>query len=74
MYRSRWIAAVAAGAVAFSACGANVEVTTERAEPVRLDGPTLTLPPVSPADDPTVEPAPDDPGADGHDPARHSCR
>ena len=34
MHRSGWIALVAAGAVALSACAANVEVTTERAAPL----------------------------------------
>jgi predicted metalloprotease len=63
MHRSGWIALVAAGAVALSACAADVEVTTERAEPIRLDEPAATLPSEPSAGDPTVVPAPDDPGA-----------
>ncbi len=57
MHRWRWLAA--AGAVALSACSASVDVTAERADPIRLEDPTITL---IPPDDPIVEPTPDDPG------------
>ena len=64
MHRPRLLALVAVGAVAFSACAGSIEVTTERAEPIRvLDGdPTIIAPPPAPS-----EPAPDDPALD--DPA-----
>jgi predicted metalloprotease len=59
MSRSRWLAVVAAGAVAVSACGANVEVRSERAEPIRLDDPVVS----APASDPGRDPRAVDPGA-----------
>ncbi|HUS42217.1 MAG TPA: hypothetical protein VMY16_06095 [Ilumatobacteraceae bacterium] len=52
MYRARSLALALVGAVALSACGATIEVTTERADPIRsVDDPTIALPPV---DDPTI--------------------
>ncbi len=63
MHRWRWVALAAVGAVAFSACSASIEVTSERAEPIRLDDPTIT-PPVAglPTIDPTLD-NPDEPAA-----------
>ena len=62
MFRSRLLALATAGALASSACAGSIDVTTERAEPIRGidDDPTLTAPPPDePASD---DPPPDDPG------------
>jgi predicted metalloprotease len=54
MHRARLLALATAGAVALSACAGTIEVTSERAEPIRGlgDDPTLAAP----------APAPEDPG------------
>ena len=68
MCRGRWVALAAAGIVALSACAPRVEVTTERADPIRLDDPIVSAPTLPPTDDPTADPTddptPDDPIAD----------
>jgi hypothetical protein len=50
MHRARLLALATAGAVALSACAGTIEVTSERAEPIRGlgDDPTLTAPAPAP--------------------------
>jgi predicted metalloprotease len=60
MIRGRWFALAAAGALALSACAASVEVTTERADPIRLDDVVTTS---TPGGDPTIEPPNDESSA-----------
>jgi predicted metalloprotease len=68
MHRRTLLALAVLGVVAASACSGTVEVTTERAEPIRtversVDDPTVAATPADPApDDPTVDdPPPQDP-------------
>ncbi len=62
MHRGRPLALALVGAVALSACGATIEVSAERADPIRsVDDPTVALPPIDDPklDDPlTVDPTP----------------
>jgi predicted metalloprotease len=64
MHGARWLSLAAAVAVALSACSANVEVTTERADPIRFDDTTIVAPepddPVigTPSDPPTSSTSP----------------
>ncbi len=68
MQRARLLALAIAGAVAFSACAGSIDVTTERADPIRSlgDEPTLT----AQAPD---EPAPADPQPGGPGPTTTSA-
>ena len=62
MQRSRLLALATVGAVALSACAGSIDVTTERADPIRSlgDDPTLTGP--APDDLALSDPQPGDPG------------
>ncbi len=62
MQRARLLALATAGAVALSACAGSIDVTTERADPIRSlgDDPTLTGP--APDDLALSDPQPGDPG------------
>jgi predicted metalloprotease len=65
MIRGRWLALVTAGILALGACTSGVEVTSERADPIRLDeagstapgDPAIDLPPDEPLTPPSTQPA-----------------
>ncbi len=59
MHRGRLLALITAGTVVLGACAGTVEVTSERADPIRVatvDDPTITVP--APDDPALVEPEP----------------
>ncbi len=63
MHRGTLLALATVGAVAFSACAGPAEVTSERADPIRIepvDDATVAFPP--PDEPPTDDPVVDDPG------------